>query len=238
MTNHRRSSGERSTEDAERAAILRASIGIGVYAGAFGATFGAVSVGFGLTLAQTMLLSIVMFTGASQFAFVGVVGAGGSPWAAIPAALLLGLRNTFYGVSISQVLRPRGLRRLGTAHLVIDETTAMAVAQSAPANQRLAFFATGGWLYALWVSGTLVGALVGSSIDPAVLGLDAAAPAIFLALLWPQLTRLRAPLVAVLGAAVAIALIPVAPAGVPVIAAGLVAVAVGWNEPVPSPSAA
>ena len=90
----------------ERGPIVRAAVGIGLYAGAFGASFGAVSVGSGLSVAQTMVLSLVMFSGASQFAFVGVVAAGGSPFAAIPAALLLGVRNAFYGVPMSEILHP------------------------------------------------------------------------------------------------------------------------------------
>ena len=121
----------------ERAAILKAAIGIGLYAMAFGASFGAISVGSGLTLAQTMVLSLVMFTGASQFAFVGVATAGGSPLAAVPASLLLGVRNAFYGVPLSEILHPRGLARFWTAHFVIDETTAMAVTPSHPARPAL-----------------------------------------------------------------------------------------------------
>jgi len=215
----------------QRRAILRASVGIGAYAAALGATFGAVSVGVGLSVAQTLVLSGVMFTGASQFAFVGVIGAGGAVWAAIPAALLLGLRNSFYGVVVTEFLRPQGLRRFAAAQGVIDETTAMAVAQPEAPLKRYAFWATAGWLYAFWVLGTLVGALAGRAVDPMVLGLDAAAPATFLALLWPQLRRAGAPLVAVLGAVVAVVLIPIAPAGVPVIAAAVVAVVVGLAQP-------
>jgi len=207
-------------------AVLRAAIGLGVYAGAFGATFGAVSVGSGLTVGQTMILSLVMFSGASQFAFVGVAAAG-SPWAAIPAALLLGVRNAFYGVPISEILSPHGWRRLVTAHFVIDETTAMAVGQAEPRAKRFAFWSTGLILFALWQTGSLVGALVGEAIDPARLGLDAAAPAVFLALLWPALKSRSGKVVAALGGLVAFLLIPVAPAGVPVIAAATVAVAAG-----------
>jgi 4-azaleucine resistance transporter AzlC len=211
----------------QRAEITRAAVGIGLYAGAFGMTFGAVSVGSGLSLAQTMLLSAVMFTGASQFAFVGVIAAGGSPFAAIPAALLLGLRNAFYGVPVTEILHPRGLARLWTAHFVIDETTAMAVAQATPRARRYAFWATGSILFTLWVIGSLAGGLIGSGINTPHFGLDAAAPAVFLALLWPQLIRPRAPAVALLGALVALALIPIAPAGVPVIAAASVAIVAG-----------
>ncbi len=107
------------------------------------------SVGSGLSVGQTMVLSLVMFSGASQFAFVGVIAAGGSPFAAVPAALLLGVRNAFYGVPMSEILHPRGLRRLITAHFVIDETTAMAVGQETPAGKRYAFWSTGLILCAL-----------------------------------------------------------------------------------------
>ena len=212
---------------AQRSEIRRAAVGIGIYAGAFGMTFGAVSASAGLRFAQTMLLSVVMFTGASQFAFVGVIAAGGSPFAAIPGALLLGLRNAFYGVPVTQILRARGLARLWSAHFVIDETTAMAVAQRTPGARRYAFWATGLLLFAFWSAGGALGALIGSRINPSDFGLDAAAPAIFLALLWPQLRRGRARPVALLGGLVALALIPLTPAGVPVIAAAAVAIAAG-----------
>jgi 4-azaleucine resistance transporter AzlC len=211
----------------EHATILRAAIGIGVYAAAFGMSFGAVSVGSGLSVAQTMVLSLVLFSGASQFAFVGVATAAGSPFAAIPAALLLGVRNAFYGVPLAEILHPRGLSRLWTAHFVIDETTAMAVSQQTPRARRYAFWATGLILFALWQVGSLAGALLGTAIDPADFGLDAAAPAVFLALLWPALARPAARWVALAGAGLALALVPFVPAGVPVIAAAAVAVLAG-----------
>lgn len=208
-------------------AIRRAAIGMGLYAAAFGLTFGAVATGSGLTVGQASVLSVVMFSGASQFALVGVVAAGGSGLAAIGAALLLGLRNSFYGVPVTEILRPRGLRRLWTAHFVIDETTGMAVAQPTPRAARYAFWVVGLVLFVLWIAGTVVGAVVGRGLDTEALGLDAAAPAIFLALLWPHLRRKRAAAVAVGGALVALALVPVAPPGVPVIAAAAVAVVAG-----------
>ena len=197
--------------------------------------YGAVAVGSGLSVAQAMVLSLVLFTGASQFAFVGVVAAGGSGFAAVPAALLLGMRNSFYGVSISQILRPRGWRRLWTAHFVIDETTAMAVGQPTRPAQRYAFWATGLILFPLWQVGSLAGALIGTAIDPADFGLEAAAPAVFLALLWPSLRQRAAKVVALAGAGVALALVPFAPPGVPVIAAAAVALVAGlapeWAAP-------
>jgi 4-azaleucine resistance transporter AzlC len=220
---------------AARGAILRAAIGIGLYAMAFGASFGAIAVASGLTLSQTMMLSLVMFTGASQFAFVGVVASAGSPFAAVPAALLLGVRNAFYGVPISEIVHPRGLARLWTAHFVIDETTAMAISQETPRARRFAFWITGLILLCLWQLGTLAGALVGRAVDPTAIGLDAAAPAVFLALLWPMLRRAEARWVALGGAAVALVLIPMAPPGIPVVAAAGVAV-VGGLLPIRNPA--
>lgn len=211
----------------QRGQILKAAVGIGLYAMAFGASFGAIAVGSGLTLAQTMVLSLVMFTGASQFAFVGVAAAGGSPFAAVSASLLLGVRNAFYGVPLSEILHPRGLARLWTAHFVIDETTAMAVSQATRRAQRYAFWATGLILFSLWQLGSLSGALIGRAVDPNDVGLDAAAPAVFLALLWPFLRRREARWVALGGAVVALALVPVAPPGIPVVAAATVALVAG-----------
>jgi 4-azaleucine resistance transporter AzlC len=211
----------------ERGMILRAAIGIGLYAMAFGASFGAISAGSGLSLGQTMALSLVMFTGASQFAFVGVAASGGSPFAAVPAALLLGVRNAFYGVPISEILHPRGIARLWTAHFVIDETTAMAISQATPRAKRYAFWATGLMLFCLWQLGSLAGALVGQAVNPADIGLDAAAPAVFLALLWPMLRRSEARWVALGGALLALALVPIAPPGMPVLASAIVALVGG-----------
>jgi 4-azaleucine resistance transporter AzlC len=214
----------------ERGEIVRSAIGLGLYAGVFGMSFGAVSVASGLSVAQSMVLSLVMFSGASQFAFVGVIASGGSPLAAIPAALLLGLRNAFYGVPLTDILRPRGWARLAAANFVIDETTAMAIAAPNRRAQRYAFWATGLALGLLWQTGSLAGALVGNAVDPATFGLDAAAPAVFLALLWPQLSSTKSRWVAVAGAVVALALVPLAPAGVPVIAAAGVALVAGLTS--------
>jgi 4-azaleucine resistance transporter AzlC len=219
----------RSTRETfpERPAIARAAAGLGVYAGAFGVTFGAVATAAGLSVIQAVAMSAVMFTGASQFALVGILAVGGSPPAALSAAVLLGLRNAFYGVPVAHIVRPRGLARVYIAHFVIDETVAMAVAQHTRRAARYAFWATGITLYALWTLGTLAGALIGSGIDTSALGLDAAAPAIFLALLWPQLSRPGAATAALGAAAVALALVTIAPAGVPIVAAAMVATAGG-----------
>jgi predicted branched-subunit amino acid permease len=204
-------------------AVRRDALGIGIYALAFGASFGTVSVASGLDLLQTAVLSLVMFSGASQFALVGVVASGGSALAAVGAALLLGARNAFYGVRLATLLPRqdvRAPRSLVTGQLVIDETTAMAVGRGDAHEQRYAFWFTGAVLFVLWNVGTLGGALFGRAVgDPTTLGLDAAAPAAFLALLWPRLADRTCRLVAAAAAVTALALVPVAPAGVPVLAA-------------------
>jgi predicted branched-subunit amino acid permease len=166
-----------------------------------------------------------MFTGASQFALVGVVGAGGSVWAGAATAALLGTRNALYGLRLSSILDRSGPRRLLAAHFVIDETTAMAIARESPAESRFAFFATGLALFIFWNLGTLAGALATHLVpDPKVLGLDAAPPAAFLALLAPRL-RAREPMAIALAAGlVTLVCLPFVPAGVPLL---IVAVLVG-----------
>jgi predicted branched-subunit amino acid permease len=202
-----------------------------VATGLYGLSFGALGVAAGLNLWQVMALSLVMFSGASQFAVVGVVGAGGSPWAAAASAALLGVRNGLYGLQNGPLLAPRGWRRLVAAQLTIDESTAVAAAQPPPTAARTGFWWAGIGVYVLWNAFTLAGAVAGGAMgDPAAWGLDAAASAAFLGLLWPRLAaagarRNRA--AAALAAAIAIVLVPLAPAGVPVLGAAAAAVVVG-----------
>ncbi len=215
----------------ERSATLRDAVGLGLAVGLYGAAFGAAAVAAGLTVGQAASLALLMFTGASQFAVVGVVGAGGSALAAVGSALLLGTRNTVYGVRLVPLLPTHGiLRRLGTAHWVIDETTALSIAAPDRALARLAFLAGGASIFVVWNATTVLGALgAGALGGPAQAALDAVVPAAFLALLWP---RLRRPFpeaavqrrVALGGAVVALALTPFVPPGVQVVAA-VVAVA-------------
>jgi 4-azaleucine resistance transporter AzlC len=216
----------------ERRAIVRDALGIAVATGAYALSFGALSTAAGLSVVQTCALSLLMFTGASQFALIGVLGGGGSAASGVATATLLGARNAFYGVRLTTLLRVRGWRKLLATQFVIDETTAMAVVQAGRQASRLAFWTTGLILFGFWNTGTFLGALGGDALsDPGVLGLDAAAPAAFLALLAPQV-RTREPLaIAVSGAAVAVVLTPLVPAGVPVLAAGAVAVCVGLARP-------
>jgi predicted branched-subunit amino acid permease len=178
-----------------------------------------------------------MFTGGSQFAFVGVVGAGGSAAAAAATAGLLGVRNGLYGLQMAPALAVRGPGRLAAAHLTIDESTAVGAAQPTPALRRLGFWATGLAVFVLWNAMTLVGAVVGDALgDPRRWGLDAAAAAAFLGLLWPRLREGRARAVAAGAVVVAAALTPVAPAGLPVLAAAAVAVVLGWRQRSPAPA--
>lgn len=186
--------------------------------GTYAISFGALSTIAGLSLLQTCALSALMFTGASQFALVGVVGAGGSVWAGAAAAALLGSRNGLYGLRLSSLLDLRGWRRPVASHFVIDETTAMAIAQDSPAASRYAFWATGLLLFVFWNTGTFAGALATHALpDPKAFGLDAAPPAAFLALLAPRL-RAREPIAIALAAGiVALLLLPFVPPGVPLL---------------------
>lgn len=211
-----------------RQRIVRDAVAIGVATGAYGVSFGAIAVSAGLTLLQACALSLLVFTGASQFAFVGVVAAGGAPISGAATALLLGSRNTLYGLRLGSLLRLRGVRRSAAAQLVIDESTAMAVNRESGPEARLGFFATGVSVFLLWNLATLVGGIAGQALgDPRDFGLDAAVAAAFVALMWPQLTDTRSRVTAVAAALLAVVLVPMVPAGVPVLAAALVAVLVG-----------
>ncbi len=213
---------------AERGAIVRDGLGVGVATGLYGVSFGAVSVAGGLSVAQTCALSLVMFTGASQFAFVGVVAAGGAPASGALTALMLGTRNTLYGLKLAPLLRFRGWRRPAAAQLVIDESTAMSVTRDSTAAARVGFLTTGLAVFALWNLFTFLGAVAGNLIgDPRTYGLDAAVGGAFLALLWPRLADRRNQVIAVVAAAVALGVVPITAAGVPVLVAGGVALLAG-----------
>jgi 4-azaleucine resistance transporter AzlC len=202
--------------------ILRDALAIGLATGVYAISYGVLAIAAGLSVAQTCAMSALVFTGASQFAVVGVLGAGGGLLAALAPALVLAARNAVYGLALVPVLRGRRGARALQAQLVIDESTAMARAQDDPRAAHRAFLATGLSVFVFWNLGTLLGALAGGGLgDPRALGLDAMFPAAFLALLAPQLRRPGAPVAAMGGALIAVALVPVAPAGVPIIAAAL-----------------
>jgi 4-azaleucine resistance transporter AzlC len=211
--------------DARRIALRALAVGVSV--APFGLSFGAVSVAAGLSLLQTCLLSLVLFSGASQFALVSILSAGGGVVSAVSTALLLGTRNGLYGARINTLLRPHGWSKLATAQVTIDESTAMAVSEADPVLSGRAFWTTAASVYVLWNLSTLIGALVGRSLaSPAALGLDVAGPAAFVALLRPRLTQPRQRAVALAAAAIALAAASFVPAGLPVLIGGLGGLAV------------
>jgi predicted branched-subunit amino acid permease len=215
-------------DSAERTRIIRDGLAVGVATGAYGISFGAISVGTGLDVWQTCALSLLVFTGASQFALVGVIAAGGAPLSGAVTALLLGTRNTLYGLKLAPLLDWHGVRRLGAAHLLIDESTAMSVNRASTPAARVGFLSTGLAVFALWNLATVGGAIAGQSLgDPRDYGLDAAVGGAFLALVWPRLATRRNQLVAGLSVALALGLVPVTAAGVPILAAAGVALLVG-----------
>lgn len=214
-------------DDARRSTV-RESMAVVVATSAYGASFGALSVSSGLSVWQTCVLSLLMFTGASQFALIGVVSSGGNPLAGAATALLLGSRNTLYGLRVGPMLRWRGWRRAAAAHVLIDESTAMAINRTDTPTARVGFLVTGFGIFVGWNLTTLLGALAGNAIgDPRDYGLDAAAIGAFLALLWPRLTDSFHRMIAVGAAAVALLMVPITTAGVPVLAAAGVALLAG-----------
>jgi predicted branched-subunit amino acid permease len=223
-----------SLDPRERSGIIRDGLGVGIATGTYGISFGAVAVGAGLSVTQTCALSLLMFTGASQFALVGVLAAGGTPLSGALTAVLLGTRNTLYGLRLAPLLGWSGLRRVAGAHLVIDESTAMSVARTTTPAARVGFLSTGVTIFVLGNVATLAGALGGRALgDPRTYGLDAAVGAAFLALLWPRLRDRRNRVTALAAAVVALGLVPVTAAGVPVLASAGVALLVGalWPGP-------
>ena len=224
--------GQRPSWERLRREVLRDSAAVGVAVSTYGVSYGALATTTGLSVPQTCALSVLAFTGASQFALVGVLAAGGSAVSGTATALLLGSRNAMYGLRLAPTLGVRGRRKALAAQFVLDESTAMTIAQEDPQAARLAFWSTGLAVFSLWNLATLVGALGASALgDPTRLGLDAAVGAAFLGLLWPRLRGRPARIVAAGAAAVALALTPVLSPGIPVLVAGLVAVAVGTRVP-------
>ena len=217
-----------STWDGERRSTLRQALAVGVASGTYGVSFGALATAGGLSVPQACALSVLMFTGASQFALVGILADGGSGASAAATAMLLGSRNGLYGLRLAALLGLRPAGRLVAAQLVIDESTAVAVAQHSPRARRLGFWSAGLSVFLLWNASTLAGAVAGNALgDPGRYGLDAAAPAAFVALLAPRLRGRRAWLTAALAAGIAVGLVPLSPAGVPVLVAAGAALVVG-----------
>lgn len=210
--------------------VFAACVTLGFAVGVFAISFGVSSVAAGATVGQTCALSLLVFTGASQVSAVSVIGSGGTAASAFGGAALLAARNGVYGLAMAPHLKGRLPTRLIAAQLTIDESTAMAAAQQDEAHKRAAFWITGLSVYLFWNVGTLIGALLGTAIDPATYGLDAAFPAAFVAILFPLLRQKRPALAAAIGATVCLALIPFTPVGVPILCAAL-AILVGVPAP-------
>jgi predicted branched-subunit amino acid permease len=212
---------------------VRDALSVAVTVGAYGVAFGAASVAAGFSVLQTCIFSLFTFTGASQFAAVGVVAAGGGALSAIATAAMLSTRNALYGIQMAPILEVRGVRRFLSAHITIDESTGVALSQKPRgiAAMRVGFWVTGVSVFVFWNAFTLLGALGARAIgNPASWGLDGAVPAVFLGLLWPRLESTYLRVVAATSMVFAVVVTPWLPAGLPIIATALVAVAMGWRE--------
>jgi predicted branched-subunit amino acid permease len=212
-------------------ALSRTSLSVAFTVGLYGAAFGAAGVTAGFSILQTCLLSLLLFSGASQFAVVGIIGAGGSAISAIATATLLGFRNALYGLQLAPILKVTGLKRILSAQITIDESTAVSTMQENDDDKKRGFYLTGIGVYVFWNLFTYLGALGASSIgDPAVWGLDAAVPAAFCGLVWPRLKDKKQFLISALAIFLALTLTPVTAAGIPIITTVLLAIIFGWKK--------
>ncbi|MEY3560898.1 MAG: hypothetical protein RL068_50 [Actinomycetota bacterium] len=209
--------------------VLSTSISVGFATGLYGVSFGALATVAGLDILSVMLLSLLMFSGASQFAFIGVIASGGAPISAIASSWLLGVRNSFYALRLKAAIDPQSLWRLLAAHLTIDESNAVSAAQDDLRAQKVGFWATGAAVFVFWNTATLLGALVGDFMGSVeAWGLDAAAAAAFLGLVWPRLRGNE--MLAILASAVALLGSVFLPAGVPILLTVLVALIPGGKK--------
>ena len=214
-------------------ATVRDALSVSLTVGFYGVAFGATSVAAGFSVLQSCLFSLLTFSGASQFAAVGVVASGGAGISAIATAALLGTRNALYGIQMAPLVKVKGLKRVAAAQITIDESTGVALAQASRGTDamRFGFWLTGTGVFLFWNVFTFLGAFGAKSLgNPASWGLDAAVPAAFLGLVWPRLETTYLRLVAASAMAFALLVTPWLPAGLPIIASAFVAVAFGWRE--------
>ncbi len=212
---------------------LRDSLSVSITVGAYGTAFGAAAVANGFSLLQTCLLSLLTFSGASQFAVIGVLGSGGGALSGIATASLLGIRNGVYGVIMAPRLKVKGFKRIVAAQITIDESTAVALGQEVRGEKamRQGFWLTGFGVFLFWNLFTVAGALGAQAMgDIRAWGLDSAVPAAFLGLVWPRLKTNRDRALAVGCMIFALAMTPILPAGLPIIATAFIAVAVGLRK--------
>jgi hypothetical protein len=203
---------------------------VSITVGAYGIAFGAASVANGFSVLQSCALSLLTFSGASQFAVVGVLGAGGSAMSGIATASLLGVRNGLYGLIMAPRLNVKGIKRVVAAQLTIDESTAVALGQESKGRSamRQGFWLTGFGVFFFWNLFTLAGALGAQAMgDIRAWGLDSAVPAAFLGLVWPRLSSTRDRVLAIGCVIFALTMTPILPAGLPIIATAFIAIAVG-----------
>ena len=208
--------------DPEVRPVVTSALALSGDVGIFALAFGVLAVGAGANVWQACALSFFTFTGASQMSAMSVIGSGGSVGGALGGALLLAGRNGVYGLALSPYFGGSLGKRLLAAHFVIDETTAMMTAQTNPRLQKIAFWTTAIALFSLWNLGTLIGALLGSAIDPYTYGLDVGFSAAYVAMLFPHLQTVNGRRAAVGGALVSVVLAPFVPIGLPILASGLV----------------
>lgn len=212
-------------------AVERTSLSVAFTVGLYGAAFGAAGITAEFSILQTCLLSLLLFSGASQFAVVGIMGAGGSAVSAIATATLLGFRNALYGLQLAPILKVTGLKRIIASQITIDESTAVSTLQSNDSDRKRAFYLTGFGVYIFWNLFTFLGALGASAIgNPSVWGLDAAVPAAFCGLVWPRLKDKRLFLISASAIILALLLTPITPAGIPIITTVLLAIIFGWKK--------
>ena len=211
-------------------AAARRGMAVGLAAAAYGISYGALAVAAGLDVWQTCVMSLLMFTGGSQFALVGIIATGGvaAGPAAIASAAILGIRNGVYGIRVAPIIGAGRWRRFAAAWVTIDESSAVATTQPTLRSQRVGFWVAALSVFIGWNLTSLVGALIGNALgDVRVYGLDAAAAAAFLGLLWPRLRQLQTVAVDASATVIAAVTTPVLIPGLPVLVAGIVAIIVG-----------
>jgi predicted branched-subunit amino acid permease len=199
--------------------LVRQAIAMAVAVGAVGIAFGALAADGGLSLAKALALSGLVYGGSAQLAALGVAVEGGSGGASVAAGLLLSARNVAFGVALAALLPRRLGRRLAASQLVIDQSAAAALAQPRRDRAWRAFWLTGVWVLALWLAGTAAGWALTGAIDIETYGIDAAIPALFLALLAPRMRNPAEAATALAGGAIALALVPFTAPGIPILAA-------------------
>jgi 4-azaleucine resistance transporter AzlC len=198
---------------------IRAALAVAATVWFFGASFGLLARAAGMGVAMPLVMSATTFAGSAQFAASSILGASGGAVAAIAAAVLLNARYAPISISVASLFHGPRLRRLLESQLIVDESWALASRGGGRFDRRI-LLGAGLLLYVSWVGGTVVGVLAGDALgNPKDLGLDGAFPALFLALLVPQVGTRRAAVAALTGAAIALVLIPVTPPGTPIVAA-------------------